>query len=220
LSDYPAVSFDSIVEEVDDFAVPDEQPVGVGTLSLYHWQSLWRSMATAPYSTNLSQPQSPALEALETHPGARASCESPVHVERLPLPDTTKAFITVLKNPQSGGVVYLIRTAHISKASRDDVRMLIETVKPDAVAVEVSCNAGNLMRKPRLKCDCPLKLRNGLEIQMKDGKIFGSSRAVRDRTQPKRLSFRRGHSPALVLPGSADRMIDRTKHLPLQKFLD
>jgi pheromone shutdown protein TraB len=62
----------------------------------------------------------------------------PVPLERLPLPDETKACIRVLKNPQTRGLVYLIGTSHVSNASRDDVRMLIEAVKPDVVAVEVS----------------------------------------------------------------------------------
>jgi hypothetical protein len=70
----------------------------------------------------------------------RGTCplESPVLLRELPLPDKTKAFIRVLKNPRTGGVVYVIGTSHLTKASQDDVRMLIEAVKPDVVAVEVS----------------------------------------------------------------------------------
>jgi hypothetical protein len=70
----------------------------------------------ALFSTDFLWPSCPlkdAIDVLETHPKARALFQSPVHFERLPLPDETKAFIRVLKNPQTGGVVYLIGTAHI-----------------------------------------------------------------------------------------------------------
>lgn len=66
----------------------------------------------------------------------RALFESPLHLERLSLPDETKAFVRVLKNPHtSGGVVYLIGTCHVSKAAGEDVKLLIEAVEPDVVAV-------------------------------------------------------------------------------------
>ncbi|GAQ78347.1 hypothetical protein KFL_000110445 [Klebsormidium nitens] len=41
------------------------------------------------------------------------------------------------RNPYQGSLVYLIGTAHVSKASQDDVRLLIEAVMPDVVAVEL-----------------------------------------------------------------------------------
>lgn len=78
-----------------------------------------------------------AVEALETRLEARALFESPQHLKDLPLPDEIKAFIRVLKNPKTGGVVYLLGTLHFSKASVDDGRMLIEAVQPDVVALEV-----------------------------------------------------------------------------------
>jgi hypothetical protein len=97
-------------------------------------------LETSP-SSYFSKPGIPyglALRVLETEPEARALFESPLHLELLPLPDETKAFVRVLKNPHTGGVVYLIGTCHLSKASRDDVKLLIEAVEPDVVAVEVS----------------------------------------------------------------------------------
>jgi hypothetical protein len=93
-----------------------------------------------PYMKVFLRPEYPlrsALYVLDTKPGARALFESPVLLKELPLPDKTKAFVRVLKNPQTGGVVYVIGTSHLTKASQDDVRMLIEAVKPDVVAVEV-----------------------------------------------------------------------------------
>jgi hypothetical protein len=103
------------------------------------WSRIFSSKTLAA-SPDFLQPDFPlkrALDGLETQPEARALFESPLHLERLPLPDETKAFVCVLTNPQTGGVVYLIGTAHVSPASRDDVRMLIEAVGPDVVAVEV-----------------------------------------------------------------------------------
>lgn len=64
--------------------------------------------------------------------------ESPQHLRELAVPEETKRFIRVLQNPYEGSLVYLIGTAHVSRASVDDVRLLIEAVKPDVVAVEVS----------------------------------------------------------------------------------
>lgn len=63
--------------------------------------------------------------------------ESPGHLEELDLPDETKNFIRVLTNPYEGSLVYLIGTAHVSRASEDDVYSLIEEVQPEVVAVEV-----------------------------------------------------------------------------------
>jgi hypothetical protein len=96
--------------------------------------------ASTPSSNSIkpAYPYRLALKVLETEPEARAQFESPLHLERLSLPDKTKAFVRVLKNPHTGGVVYLIGTAHVSKAARDDVKLLIEAVEPDVVAVEVS----------------------------------------------------------------------------------
>lgn len=102
---------------------------------------LWsRLISTETPAPDFIQPDCPldrALTVVMTQPEARALFESPLQLERLPLPDETKAFIRVLTNPQTGSVVYLIGTAHVSNASRDDVRMLIEAVGPDVVAVEV-----------------------------------------------------------------------------------
>lgn len=97
-------------------------------------------LETSP-SSYFSKPGYPlglALKLLETEPEARALFESPLHLERLSLPDKTKAFVRVLKNPHTEGLVYLIGTAHVSKASRDDVKLLSEAVQPDVVAIEVS----------------------------------------------------------------------------------
>lgn len=66
--------------------------------------------------------------------------ESPRHLEELELPEETKRFVRVLESPHKGSLVYVIGTAHVSKASMDDVRLLIEAVKPSVVAVEVSLN--------------------------------------------------------------------------------
>jgi hypothetical protein len=66
--------------------------------------------------------------------------ESPRHLEELALPEETKRFVRVLESPHKGSLVYLIGTAHVSKASVDDVRLLIEAVKPTVVGVEVSLN--------------------------------------------------------------------------------
>jgi hypothetical protein len=101
-------------------------------------------VAELPASTPLSNTIKPAypyrlgLEMLETEPEVRSWFESPLHLERLSLPDETKAFVRVLKNPHTGGVVYLIGTCHVSKAAGEDVKLLIEAVEPDVVAVEVS----------------------------------------------------------------------------------
>jgi hypothetical protein len=84
------------------------------------------------------------LEMLETEPEVRALFESPLHLERLPIPDKTKAFVRVLRHPRTGGVVYLIGTNHVSKASRDDVKLLIEAAEPNVVAVEVSIHEARL----------------------------------------------------------------------------
>ncbi|GAQ78317.1 hypothetical protein KFL_000110140 [Klebsormidium nitens] len=71
--------------------------------------------------------------------------ESPRHLEELPLPEETKRFVRVLKSPHKGSLVYLIGTAHVSKASMEDVRLLIEAVKPDVVAVELDPEGLKLM---------------------------------------------------------------------------
>jgi hypothetical protein len=110
------------------------------------WSRLFSSeTASSPDFLQPDYPLKRALEVLEAQPGARALFESPIHLERLPLPDETKAFVRVLRNPQTGGVVYLIGTAHVSPASRDDVRMLIEAVGPDVVALEVRCYKTTLL---------------------------------------------------------------------------
>ncbi|GAQ78351.1 hypothetical protein KFL_000110480 [Klebsormidium nitens] len=59
------------------------------------------------------------------------------HLDLLRVPPENKVFVRVLQNPATGSLVYLIGTVHISKASADDVRMLIEEVKPDIVAIEL-----------------------------------------------------------------------------------
>lgn len=94
-----------------------------------------------PFSADYLQPVYPlvhAMEVVQHYLEAQAFFESQLHLERLPLPDETEAFIRVLTNPETGSVVYLIGTSHVSEASQDDVRMLIEAVGPDAVAVEVT----------------------------------------------------------------------------------
>lgn len=78
-----------------------------------------------------------ALQVLKTQPEARALFESQRHHDRLRLPSETKQFICVLRNPTNGNLVYLIGTTHATKASGNDVRMLIEAVLPDKVALEV-----------------------------------------------------------------------------------
>ena len=45
--------------------------------------------------------------------------------------------VTTLKSPQSSHNLYLIGTNHTSKSSADNVRELIETVKPDVVFFEL-----------------------------------------------------------------------------------
>ncbi|GAQ91441.1 hypothetical protein KFL_007860020 [Klebsormidium nitens] len=77
-----------------------------------------------------------AIQVFRTKPEARALFESPELLRNLSLPDETKAFVRVLKNPETECVIYLIGTVHVSPDSRDDVRMLIQEVQPEKVAVE------------------------------------------------------------------------------------
>lgn len=87
---------------------------------------------------NQGFPLSDPVRVVTTELKDRALSESPMILKRLKVPDETKEFVRVLNNPYTGCVVYLIGTAHVSPASRDDVRMLIKAVRPDLVAVEVS----------------------------------------------------------------------------------
>lgn len=78
-----------------------------------------------------------AAEQVTFQPRTPAQFESRRLLETLQLPDKTKKCICVLKNPDTGSLVYLIGTNSYSKASAADVRMLIEAVRPEVVALEV-----------------------------------------------------------------------------------
>ena len=52
-------------------------------------------------------------------------------------PTTPKGTMVELKNPITGQQITLIGTAHLSQTSNDQVKYVIETVKPDAIMIEL-----------------------------------------------------------------------------------
>ncbi|GAQ81987.1 hypothetical protein KFL_000970110 [Klebsormidium nitens] len=105
------------------------------------------------------------LQVLKRQPEACALFESPSHLEELALPEDNKKNVLVLKNPSSGGIVYLIGTTHESLISATDVRMLIEAVRPDVVAVELDLDRIAGYAAPSLPESASSDLTKPLEIE-------------------------------------------------------
>jgi len=53
--------------------------------------------------------------------------------------------VTVLKRPVSDSVIYLVGTAHVSKASIEEVKEIMEYVKPEVVVVELCAARSGLL---------------------------------------------------------------------------
>ncbi|XP_019879854.1 traB domain-containing protein [Aethina tumida] len=53
--------------------------------------------------------------------------------------------VTLLTHPTSGAKVYLVGTAHFSKESQEDVSLVIQTVKPNVVILELCKSRTNIL---------------------------------------------------------------------------
>ncbi|CAF0812845.1 unnamed protein product [Didymodactylos carnosus] len=65
----------------------------------------------------------------------------PIRVENPQLPET----VTVLKDPNTNGTIYLIGTAHFSEKSQRDVAEVIQLTQPDIVMVELCKSRVNVL---------------------------------------------------------------------------
>ncbi|XP_020214862.1 uncharacterized protein LOC109798860 [Cajanus cajan] len=62
-------------------------------------------------------------------------------VSKLNLPEDTKQFVLVLRDPQTQSLIYILSSLNLSERSASDAECLIREIKPDAVLVQAAVSA-------------------------------------------------------------------------------
>ncbi|OVA11886.1 hypothetical protein BVC80_747g7 [Macleaya cordata] len=62
-------------------------------------------------------------------------------VGKLSIPDQTKQFVFVIREPESQSIIYILATQNLSEQSAIDAEFLIKEIRPDAVIAQVACSA-------------------------------------------------------------------------------
>jgi len=167
---------------------------------------------------------------VEDNISAHGTAGLPAKRQRIADPDLPKT-CQVLVSANSGARVYLIGTAHFSKESCEDVSLVIQSVQPDIVMVELCKARTNILHLDEetiLEEAQNLDFEKSLEIIRSQGTVQGvmyllllsmSAHLTKELGMAPGGEFRRAFTEAKKVPGCMVHLGDRPINITLKRAL-